>query len=865
MQQHLCHINYKSKNQMKKIYKTALFAFMSNLAIAQSFFVPTTYRGAFEQAPAAMWTDNWTNWDPQNTVYPTPTVTINSNITVNTTWTSGNVYLLQGPIYVKTGAILTIQPGTIILGDKASTGAGLFITKGSKIMAMGTAAQPIVFTSNQAPSARAMGDWGGIILMGKGANNQPSGIANIEGIAPSSDTEFGGGASPDNEDNSGVMQFVRIEWAGYVYAPNKEINGLTMGSVGHGTTIDHIQVSFCNDDAFEWFGGTVDCRYLVSYRNLDDDFDADFGYQGHIQFGLSVRDPNLADAPAVSTSEGFEVDNDASGSTATPQTAPYFSNMTLIGPYRGNTASTIATGYRRGARLRRNNAIKIYNSIFMDHKNGVHIDGVLCEGNATSGSLKFKNNLMAGNSTGKVTEVNVGSTFNITSWFAASMNDSLTSTTGILVNPYNYLTPDYRPAAASLALSNVDFSDALLVGNVLVAPSVTSTISYCVGATAAQLTATTTNISNILNWYTVPTGGVATTTAPTPSTASAGVFSYYVAQANASGLEGPRALITVTVNALPTVPTVTAGGPTSFCTGGSVVLTSSYSSGNLWSTAATTTAITVNASGSYTVTHTDANGCSSTSVATNVNVSSAPLPTVSVTGSTTLCAGQSVTLSASTADTYMWSPGGQTTQTIIVTSAGTYNVTTTNADACDGVGTSSNTVVTVNPVPTASGAVASIAGTVVTFSNTSSGATTYNWNFGDASNSTATAPVHAYATNGNYTITLIASNGSCSDTVTFNLLVNVGVEEIQTLAGVNLYPNPVSQEATIDVNLNEATNVSVFVYDITGKVVANVFDGQMDAGMTTLKVDASNLEAGIYFTTIVSNKAKKTLKMVVVK
>ena len=129
-----------------------------------------------------------------------------------------------------------------------------------------------------------------------------------------------------------------------------------------------------------------------------------------------------------------------------------------------------------------------------------------------------------------------------------------------------------------------------------------------------------------------------------------------------------------------------------------------------------------------------------------------------------------------------------------------------------------------------------------------------------------TAPVHAYATNGNYTIILIATNAAgCSDTTTFNLLVNVGVEEIQTLAGVNLYPNPVSQEATIDVNLNEATDVVVVVYDITGKVIANVFSGQMDAGITTLKVDASQLEAGIYFTTIASKNAKKTLKMVVVK
>jgi len=449
---------------MKKIYKTALLAMVSNIAFGQAFFTPTTYRGAFAPAPTAMWTDTWTQWDPQNAVYPAPTVTISSNITTNTTWTTGNTYLLQGQIYVKGNVTLTIQPGVIIRGDKSSTGAGLFITKGSKLMAVGTASQPIVFTSDQAPGSRSLGDWGGIILLGKATNNQPGGVANVEGLAPTPDTEFGGGTSPDDADNSGSLQYVRIEWGGYVYAPGKEINGLTFGSVGSGTTIDNVQVSFTNDDGFEWFGGTVNCSHLVSYRNLDDDFDTDFGFRGHIQFGLSVRDPQIADDPAVSTSEGFESDNDASGSTSTPQTAALFSNMTLIGPYRGNTASTIAAGYKRGARIRRNSALKIFNSVFMDHQRGIHIDGALSEANALAGTLKFSNNVVAGNSTGKVCEVNVGSTFAIRAWFSASMNDSLISTSGILTTPYNYTAPDYRPAASSVAETGASFSDPVFAG-----------------------------------------------------------------------------------------------------------------------------------------------------------------------------------------------------------------------------------------------------------------------------------------------------------------------------------------------------------------------------------------------------------------
>lgn len=443
---------------MKKIYLSALFASLGTLAAFGQDFYETSYRGAFAPAPTAMWTEGWANWDPQNTNYGTPNQTISTNITANTTWTAGNVYLLQGQIYVKNNATLTIEPGTIIMGDKAVQGSGLFITKGAKLMAQGTVNNPIVFTSNQAVGSRSAGDWGGIILLGKGVNNQTNGIANIEGLAPTTDTEFGGGATSDNADNSGKLTYVRIEFPGYAYQTDKEINGLTFGSVGSATEVNFVQVSFSNDDAFEWFGGAVNARHLVSYRNLDDDFDTDYGFSGNVQFGLIVRDPNIADNPAVSTSEGFESDNDATGSTNTPQTNATFSNITAVGPYRGNTANTIAAGYRRGARIRRNSAIDIRNSVFMDFQRGVFVDGTACEGNATNGLILYKNNIVAGNATGKVTERTASSTFDIISWFAAGMNDSIASTAGILTTPYNYLTPDYRPAASSPLLTGADFT-----------------------------------------------------------------------------------------------------------------------------------------------------------------------------------------------------------------------------------------------------------------------------------------------------------------------------------------------------------------------------------------------------------------------
>ena len=206
-------------------------------------------------------------------------------------------YTLKGWVYIASGAELTIEPGTVIKGDK-TTKAALIAERGGKLIAQGTASDPIVFTSAQPAGSRRPGDWGGIIICGKAKNNQNE--MQIEG-GPR--TKHGG----DNDsDNSGVLSYARIEFAGNPFKADQEINGLTLGSVGSGTKIDHVQVSYSNDDSFEWFGGAVNCKYLVAYKGWDDDFDTDNGFSGKVQFGLSVRDPRLADQ---SQSNGFESDN----------------------------------------------------------------------------------------------------------------------------------------------------------------------------------------------------------------------------------------------------------------------------------------------------------------------------------------------------------------------------------------------------------------------------------------------------------------------------------------------------------------------------------------------------------------------------
>ena len=490
---------------MKKNYfiLTLFFVALSSIAQVQV----TTYRGAFAPAPAAAWTDGWANFDPINTVYPLPTasnvVNVTSNITTNTTWSASNVYYLKAQIYVQNNATLTIPAGTIILNDHTAVGAGLFITKGAKLFANGTAASPIVFTSDYpagAGNGRAPGNWGGIVLLGKASYNINGGVNNIEGIPATADTQYGGGTTPDDNDNSGSLQYVRIEFGGYVYQPNQEINGLTFGAIGRATTIDNVQVSFSNDDSFEWFGGTVNCKRLIAYRGTDDDFDTDNGFSGSVQFILGIKDPQIGDptyaaASGASTSEGFESDNNSTSSTATPYTSAVFTNCTLIGPYFRNTLpnanqQAIYAAHRRAARLRRNTQLKVYNSLFMDFKEGLFIDGTTTEANAyTNNTCKWKNNVLAGTQTNVLVSTTGGSSSSAqATWYANNNNTTVASNSGILTAPYNtadaqvYNGADYRPTSTSIVATGADFTDtdlaALTLANNSFANSEISTSVY---------------------------------------------------------------------------------------------------------------------------------------------------------------------------------------------------------------------------------------------------------------------------------------------------------------------------------------------------------------------------------------------------
>jgi hypothetical protein len=328
------------------------------------------------------------------------TTTLTGNINTTTTLTSDKVWTLKGYVYVTDGAKLIIQPGTTIVSDVAEKGA-LCIERGSQIIAEGTQSKPIVFTSGRPEGQRSPGDWGGIVILGRAKTNRSSEPTIEGGIG----RPYGG---TNDSDNSGVMKYVRIEYAGIAAMPNSEINALTLGGVGNGTILENIQTIYANDDAFEFFGGTVNGKNLYAFATADDDFDFDFGYTGMITNGVAKRDPQFVDSGDAGN--GVECDNDGTGSAAQPYTHPKLYNMILVGP----NVSTALANHNLGLRFRRSTQFTMKNSVVWGWMKG----GLSLESNETAQFVKDGVSVFENNSVG---------TFNPTLNFISRATTILTS------------------------------------------------------------------------------------------------------------------------------------------------------------------------------------------------------------------------------------------------------------------------------------------------------------------------------------------------------------------------------------------------------------------------------------------------------
>jgi hypothetical protein len=274
---------------------------------------------------------------------------VNGNlIATNTVLTCDKRYVLDAKIYVGAGKSLTINPGTAIFANVSAAGTAnaLIISRDAKIFAAGTESCPIVFTvtgdAMDGSFATPFSQWGGVVLLGRATNNltsatcgslyEANGLGRIEGFIGSDPRirygadlagTFGPAESFDDNDNSGIMRYVSIRYGGATVANNNELNGLTMGSVGRGTTVEYVEIVGNSDDGFEWFGGTVNCKNIAVFYSDDDQFDWDHGYSGKLQFLYALM--------AGRGDHGFEIDSDDSNCGTLPLSQPVVYNATIIG------------------------------------------------------------------------------------------------------------------------------------------------------------------------------------------------------------------------------------------------------------------------------------------------------------------------------------------------------------------------------------------------------------------------------------------------------------------------------------------------------------------------------------------------------
>jgi hypothetical protein len=406
-------------------------------------------------------------------------------ITTNTTLTANNTYLLNGKVVVKNNAVLTIEAGTRILGifkANAAESSALIITRGSKIFANGTAAQPIIFTGRVDGTNPVLspGDWGGIVILGNAPTNRVASTL-IEGIsvpalpAGVTNDEVSYGLGTDANDSSGTLSYVRVEYAGALVTTDNELNSFTFGGVGAGTTIDHCQAYRGADDSFEFFGGNVNAKYLISTTANDDAFDFDFGYTGKLQFLVSVINPS---APYSANANCIESDNDATGTAATPITRPIISNLTVVGTTDGNTIAVTspASIVLYAANLRRNTNIVLRNSIFYGYRELIR--------SATPQTFIFENNVLGTIPSGIVSNVTLPASNSIVNATAIDLR---------LVNPFQYsnffsatfkaLRPTAAPSSTG-AIFDADLSDPFFVNTAYkgAIPSSNVNADYWIGA-----------------------------------------------------------------------------------------------------------------------------------------------------------------------------------------------------------------------------------------------------------------------------------------------------------------------------------------------------------------------------------------------
>ena len=316
-------------------------------------------------------------------------VTVSAPITADTTWVNTKHYRLAGTIFVENGASLTIEPGTVIIGEPGSQPpSALIVTRGSKLMSNGTKSRPVIFTSSLPVGQRRPGDWGGMALAGRAPTNEAGGEGTVEGLPAGERSRFGGN---DPEWDCGSISYTRIEFGGAELAQDREINSIGWASCGSKTRASHIQAHYGSDDSFEWFGGTMNASHLVATGGQDDGFDIQLGYTGKVQHLVAYW---YDDSPG---DHGIEADNNETNNSATP-----FTNATLYNATFVTAQTECVSGGCDGARLRRGLKGNYSNLIFQGFSSDtVDIRDAVTTTNIQNGELVMNGVIGWNNNRGK--------------------------------------------------------------------------------------------------------------------------------------------------------------------------------------------------------------------------------------------------------------------------------------------------------------------------------------------------------------------------------------------------------------------------------------------------------------------------------
>ena len=365
---------------------------------------------------------------------------VSGRITSDTTWNSDSYWVLRGAVFIDSPARLTIDAGTEIFGEFATNGT-LIIARGARILADGTASSPIVFSSDQPIGERARADWGGLIINGSAPLNVPGG----EGVGEGDTGTFGG---TDEEDDSGHLKYVRVEFAGTEFSPDNELNGIAFQGVGSGTEVDHVMVKYNKDDGLEFFGGTVAVKHVVLQGIADDSVDWTDGWTGKGQFIIVMQSGDDAD-------QGIEADNNGDNNNLTPRSNPTLYNLTLIGDPDTDQGSESDIGML----LREGTAATIRNFIVLGFKEAsVDVDHTATFDEVDNGSLTFGSGIIHGNCVVRGCDAqfrtdsdDVAASMTTQEIVTGSSNVSFVDP--LLADPYDLSDPDYRPAATSPALN----------------------------------------------------------------------------------------------------------------------------------------------------------------------------------------------------------------------------------------------------------------------------------------------------------------------------------------------------------------------------------------------------------------------------